>query len=204
VPTPLYLRADGILSWQAPTDENSATRYKSDPLKPMQIPGAAFPGARDARAFEKQADVRTFTTASLENPIEWTGRVKAEIYFSSTARDTDVIVRVSDVYPDGKSVLIIDYPWRLRYREGFDHEVLMEPGKIFKVAFDVGWLSQIFNKGHRIRVTIASTGAPLYEPNPQTGEPLTITFPRNAVAAENTIHHNRRFASRIVVPLAKE
>ncbi|MBI3823910.1 MAG: CocE/NonD family hydrolase [Planctomycetes bacterium] len=152
----------------------------------------------------KQAEVRTFTTAPLEKPIEWTGRVKAELYVSSTAHDTGVIVRVSDVYPDGKSILIIDYPWRLRYRKSFDREVLMEPGKIYKVAFDVGWLSQIFNKGHRIRVTITSTGAPLYEPNPQTGKPLTIAFPKNAVAATNTIHHHRRFASSIVVPLPKK
>ncbi|MBI3824139.1 MAG: CocE/NonD family hydrolase [Planctomycetes bacterium] len=202
-PTPLYLHADGVLAWQAPTGANGSTTYQSDPLKPMQILGAAFPGAKDARVFEKQAEVRTFTTAPLEKPIEWTGRVKAELYVSSTARDTDVIVRVSDVYPDGKSILIIDYPWRLRYREGFDREVLLEPGKVTKVAFDVGWLSQVFNKGHRIRVTIASTGAPLYEPNPQTGAPLTIAFPTNAAAAMNTIHHNQRFASRVVVPFPR-
>jgi putative CocE/NonD family hydrolase len=145
--------------------------------------------------------VRTFTTAPLDKPMEWTGRVKAELYLSSTARDTDVIVRVSDVYPDGKSILIVDYPWRLRYREGFEKEALLEPGKIYKVAFDVGWISQVFHKGHRIRVTIASTGAPLYEPNPQTGEPLTIEFPKNSVVATNTIHHNRKHASRIIAPV---
>jgi putative CocE/NonD family hydrolase len=132
--------------------------------------------------------------------MEWTGRIKAELYLSSTARDTDVIVRVSDVYPDGKSILTVDYLWRLRYREGFEKEVLMEPGKIYKVAFDVGWISQVFNKGHRIRVTIASTGAPLYEPNPQTSEPLTIEFPKNAIVATNTIYHNRQHASKIVAP----
>ena len=170
----------------------------------MQIPGAAFPGAKDARAFEKQADVRTFTTSPLEKPMEWTGRVKAELFLSSTARDTDVIVRVSDVYPDGKSILIVDYPWRLRCRDGFDREAFMKPGEVCKVAFDVGWMSQIFNKGHRIRVTIASTGAPLYEPNPQTGNPLTVEFPKIAVAATNTIHHNRLNASRIIAPLSKD
>jgi hypothetical protein len=200
-PTPLYLHANGVLSWKAPTDENAVTSYKSDPVKPMQIPGAAFPGAKDARAFENQAEVRTFTTAPLEKPIEWTGHVKAELFLSSTARDTDVIVRVCDIYPDGKSILIVDYPGRLRYREGFDKEVLMEPGKVYKVAFDVGWMSQIFNKGHRIRVTIASTGAPLYEPNPQTGDPLTIEFPKHAVAATNTIYHHRTNASRVIAPL---
>src|SRR4029450_6095296 len=101
-------------------------------------------------------------TGVLESPVEWTGKVKAELYVSSTAKDTDFIVRVSDVYPDGRSILIVDYPIRARYREGFDKEVLMEPGKICKIAYDIGWLSQIFNAGHRIRVTIASTGAPLY------------------------------------------
>jgi predicted acyl esterase len=64
----------------------------------------------------------------------------------------------------------------------------------------VGWISQVFNKGHRIRVTIASTGAPLYEPNPQTSEPLTIEFPKNAIVATNTIYHNRQHASKIVAP----
>ena len=75
-----------------------------------------------------------------------------------------------------------------------------DPGKTHKVAYDIGWLSQIFNKGHRIRVTIASTGAPLYEPNPQTGKPLAIDFPKDAIAATNTIHHNKVHTSRILAP----
>lgn len=77
----------------------------------------------------------------------------------------------------------------------------MEPGEVYKLAFPVGWMSQIFATGHRIRVTIASTGAPLYEPNPQTGEPLTIEVPDNAVKAVNTIHHDRNYASQIVAPV---
>ena len=167
----------------------------------MEIPGRSFPGARDARAFEEQSEVRTFTTAPLSEPVEWTGRVHAELHVSSTAPDTDFIVLVSDVYPDGLSILIIDYPLRARYRDGFDKEVLMTPGKVHKVAFPVGWISQIFNKGHRIRVTVASTGSPLYEPNPQNGKPLTIEFPDDAQKAINTIHHNTQHASRIIAPV---
>jgi len=125
------------------------------------------------------------------------------LWISSTAKDTDFIVRISDVYPDGKSILIADYPWRARYRNGFDREELLQPGKPEPLNFDVGWVSQIFNKGHRIRVTIASTGAPLYEPNPQTGEPLTIDFPKNPVVATNTIHHDAGHRSRIIAPVAK-
>jgi putative CocE/NonD family hydrolase len=168
----------------------------------MEIPGRSFPGARDARKFEQQKEVRTFTSEVLDSPVEWSGRVKAELLVSSTAQDTDFIVRISDVYPDGRSILIVDYPWRARYRDGFEAEKLMTPGKVHKVAFPVGWMSQIFNRGHRIRITVASTGAPLYEPNPQTGKPLTIEFPDDALVATNTIHHSKIHASRIIAPVA--
>ena len=110
-------------------------------------------------------------------------------------------MRVSDVYPDGRSILIVDYPWRMRYRDGFEQEKLMEPGKAYRVKFPVGWMSQNFNRGHRIRVTIASTGAPLYEPNPQNGKPLTIEFPEDAMTAINTVYHNGEQASRIIAPV---
>ncbi|MGV3757067.1 MAG: CocE/NonD family hydrolase [Verrucomicrobiota bacterium] len=201
VDTPYYLYPDGQLLNRLPDSAPSATSYESDPQIPMQIPGRSFPGAKDARKFEEQKDVRTFTTEPLKNPVEWTGKVRAELYVSSTAKDTDFIVRISDVYPDGRSILIMDYIRRARFRDGWDKEVFMEPGQIYKVAFDIGSLSQIFNEGHRIRITIASTGAPLYEPNPQTGEPLTIEFPANAVKAINTIHHYRKQPSRILAPV---
>jgi streptogramin lyase len=200
----LYLATDGVLTPMAPTNTGGSTSYTSDPLHPMQIPGTAFPGARDARAFEQQSDVRTFTTAPLKSPVEWTGRVRAELYVSSTARDTDFLVRVSDVYPDGRSILLIDYPWRARYRDGFESQKLLSPGEVARIAFDVGWLSQVFNRGHRIRITIASTGAPLYEPNPQTGGPQTIDFPPDAVKATNTVHHAQGRASRIIAPVVTD
>src|SRR5581483_10970179 len=122
-------------------------------------------------------------------------------YVSSTARDTDFIVRVSDVYPDGRSILLMDYVRRARYREGYEKEVFMEAGKVYKVAFDVGWTSQVFNRGHRIRITVASTGAPFYEPNPNTGEPLTIEPPKKTIVARNAVYHDRKNASRILAPL---
>ena len=197
----MYLQNDGGLSNQRPTDQTGQTEYTSDPRQPMEIPGRSFPGARDARAFEQQPQVKTFTTEPLTEPVEWTGRVFAELIVSSDAPDTDFIVRVSDVYPDGRSILIVDYPWRARYRKGFDKEVMMTPGKPEIIRFPIGWMSQIFNTGHRIRVTIASTGAPLYEPNPQTGKPLTIEFPNDAQAAVNTIYHNKVRASRIIAPV---
>ncbi|MDR3639137.1 MAG: CocE/NonD family hydrolase [Isosphaeraceae bacterium] len=199
--TDYYLSEKGGLATAAPTLASSSTTLVADPLHPAEIPGRAFPGARDARAFEQQAEVRTFTTEPLTAPVEWTGKVKAELFVASTAKDTDVIVRVSDVYPDGRSILIVDAVRRARYREGFDREVPMEPGRVARVAFDVGWLSQVFNRGHRIRVTVASTGAPFYEPNPNTGEPLTVEPPARTVVARNTVYHEMDHASRIIAPV---
>lgn len=199
--TSYFPAADGTLSTAAPQSEDAVVMWRADPLHPASIPTIAFPGAKDARAFEQQPEVRTFTSEVLTEPVEWTGKVQAELMVSSDAKDTDFIVRVSDVYPDGRSILIMDYIRRARYREGYEREVFMKPGEVTKVAFDVGWLSQIFNKGHRIRITVASTGSPFFEPNPNTGEPLTIEFPANAVVAKNTLHVNQRHASRIIAPV---
>lgn len=201
--TPLYFREGGKLDAMAPS-KNSSTKYTSDPFVPMSIPGTAFPGARDARPFERQAEVRTFTTEPLKEAVEWTGRVKAELKISCSTPDTDLLVRISDVYPDGRSILIVDYPIRVRYRDGFEKEVLMEPGNVYSVAWDIGWMSQVFNKGHRIRVTVSGTGSPLYEPNPQNGKPATIEFPKDAKPALITIHHGQDHASRILAPTVRK
>jgi hypothetical protein len=198
--TPLYLRGDGKLDRTVSPEAASHTSYASDPRRPMSIPGTSFPGARDARPFEEQSEVRTWTTEPLAAPVEWTGEVQAEIYASSTAKDTDFILRVSDVYPDGRSMLMMDYPLRARYREGFDKEALLTPGQPAKLHWHIGWTSMIFNQGHRIRVTIASTGFPLYEPNNQTGEKQTLDWMKDAIPAINTIWHDKTHPSHIIVP----
>ena len=203
IPTSYYLSAGGKLGLNPTTIKSSKTDFIADPINPATIPAKGFPGGIDARVFESQAQVKTFTTEILDAPVEWTGKVQAEMFLSSDALDTDLIVRVSDVYPDGRSMLIIDYVRRLRYREGYEKEVFLEKGKVAKVAFDVGSLSMKFNKGHKIRVTIASTGAPFYEPNPNNGEPLTVDFPANAKIANNSIHHEIGFQSKIIAPLIK-
>ena len=201
--TPYYLHADKSLRTALPNSADASVTFLADPLHPNSIPGTGFPGAADAQKFEVQEQVRTFTTDVLAAPVEWTGKVKAELYVSSDAKDTEFIVRVSDVYPDGRSILIVDYVRRARYRDGWEKEVFMETGKIYKVAFDVGSLSQIFNKGHRIRVTVASTGAPFFEPNPNTGEPLGLEplTEKNTVVAKNTVYLNKEHASRVIAPV---
>ena len=202
--TPLYFHSSKTLSMKRPRTRTGMTHLLADPTHPASIPSRAFQGARDARSFEEQEQVITFTTESLPEPVEITGQVKARLYVTSSASDSDFIVRVSDVYPDGRSILIVGYVLRARYRKGFHKEVLMKPGKVYPLKFHVGWMSQIFNKGHRIRVTVACTGAPFYEPNPNTGKKLTIEFPADSVVARNTVEHNRRHASHIIVPIRSQ
>ena len=194
---------EGGLGLQAPRSAKASTTYSSDPAHPAPIPVRAFPGARDARAYEQHAEPQTFTTEPLSEAVEWTGAVRVELHVSSDVKDTDFIVRLTDVYPDGRSILIMDKVQRARFREGFDREVFMEPGKVYKLAFEIGSLSQIFNKGHRIRITVGSTGAEFYEPNPNTGGPMTIKPPEKMLVAENTIHHTRKNASRVIAPVVK-
>jgi predicted acyl esterase/lysophospholipase L1-like esterase len=200
-PTPYYLQPQGKLFLNEPTEAGALTEFTSDPQHPAEIPGVAFPGARDARAYEAQSQVRTFTTEPLEQPVEWTGLVRAELAVSSTSPDTDYIVRICDVYPDGRSILLVDSIRRARYREGFDRESFLQRDQVYNLSFDIGWISQIFNRGHRIRVTVASTGAPFYEPNPNTGLPLSITLPEQTQVAVNRVYHNPGHASRIIAPV---
>jgi len=197
----LYLADGGRLLDAAPAVHSSGTEYTADPLHPVEIPGRAFPGAKDARAVENQKDVRTWTTAALEKPLEITGEIRAELWVKSTARDSDFILRVSDVYPDGRSMLLMDYPIRARYREGFEREVLLNPGEPAQLKWRIGWTSIILNKGHRLRVTVTSTGAPLYEPNNQTGGPQTADWLKDARSATHTILHEKSHASRLLLPV---
>ena len=198
-----FLQPDGKLLAHAPEAAHASTSYVSDPLHPMSLPYTGFPGAKDARGFEEQAEVRTWTTEVLKEPMEVTGRIRTEIFVSSTAKDTDFFLRVTDVYPDGRSMLLMDYPLRARYREGFDRQALLVPGQVAKLAWDIGWTSIVFNKGHRIRVTIASTGAPYYEPNPQTGEALTHFLTSPGIVATNTIWHDSEHSSQVILPVVK-
>lgn len=199
--TSYYLHEDGLLNATAPTATSSSTSYSCDPLHPMEIPGRSFPGARDARAFEQQKDVRTWTTAPLTVPLEITGEVQAELWVRSTVTDTDFILRVSDVYPDGRSMLLMDYPMRARYREGMDHQVLLTPGEPARLKWHIGWTSIILNQGHRLRVTLSSTGAPLYEPNNQTGGRQHVGWMQETQSATHTILHEKEHPSRVLLPL---
>jgi putative CocE/NonD family hydrolase len=102
----------------------------------------------------------------LVEPVEVTGRISAKLFVSSNCPHTDFTVKLSDVYPDGRSMLVTDGILRARYRHSFEQEEFLEAGKTYELTVDLWSTSLIFNKGHRIRVAVSSSNAPRFEPNP--------------------------------------
>ncbi len=203
-PRPYYLLDGGRLSPAAhDKTRQSATEWMSDPYNPPVLEGRQPQSGIDQRRFEKHLGVRTFTTKPLAQAVEWTGLVKAKLFVSSTAPDTDIIVRLTDVYPDGRSILISDMVRRLRFRNGFDEQELLEPGEIVPVEIEITWLSHVFNRGHRIRLTVCSGGAPYWEINPQTGEAIAADLPSKMRPARNAVWHAGEHRSALVAPVRK-
>ena len=169
--THLFLASDGKLVDTAP--EAGTLSYTYDPQNPVPTVGGrnlVLPsGPHDQREVEGRDDVLLFTTDPLEEPLEATGQVIGLLFASSSATDTDFTAKLTDVYPDGRSMLVADGIIRARFREGFEREVPMVPDEAYEFEVDLGSTSIIFNRGHRVRLAISSSNSPRYEPNPNTG-----------------------------------
>jgi uncharacterized protein len=140
-----------------------------------------------------------FITPALQSPVEITGRVKVELWAESDAPDTDFMAKLVDVYPDGTERLVLDSAVRARFREGFEREVFMKKGEVYKFTIDLWSTSIIFNKGHRIAIHVTSSNDPRFDPNPNTGKPLRADAETRV--ATNTIHHDRMHPSRALLPV---
>jgi putative CocE/NonD family hydrolase len=179
-----------------------ADRYVFDPSDPIWDAQFESSGALNQASFESRQDVLVYTTEPLEHDLEITGEMVAELFVSIDRPDTDLAVRVTDVHPDGTSYAIngpeAGY-LRLRYREGFDHQVLMEPGRIYPVRIGDMLTSNVFKKGHRIRFQITSSRAPHFDPNPNTGGEIATATRLQPVGV--TIHHDASHPSRVILPI---
>jgi uncharacterized protein len=200
--TPFYLDVTGKLSTVQPTEGGSLS-YKYDPAKPVPTVGgaelAADIGPRDQRSIESRPDVLLFTSDVLESPLEVTGRIIAKLQVSSDCPDTDFTVKLTDVYPDGRSMLVTDGIVRARFRESFDKEQLLESGQVVEVPVDLWSTSLVFNKGHRIRVAVSSSNAPRFDPNPNTGHGFRADEEQRV--ATNTLHMSLERPSQIILPV---
>jgi len=201
--TEFYLHADGKMQLNAPPAGDEKLSYKYDPANPVPTLGGRNvelrPGPMDQRSVESRGDVLLFTTGVLKRPIEVTGRLLATLYVSSDCPDTDFTVKLTDVYPDGRSVLLADGIRRARFRESFEREDFLEPGKVYPLTVDLWSTSIVLSKGHRIRVAVSSSNAPRFQPNPNTGRPPGDgAKPR---IATNTLHLSEKYPSRITLPV---
>ncbi|MEP6708318.1 MAG: CocE/NonD family hydrolase, partial [Pyrinomonadaceae bacterium] len=167
--TSYFLNPGGILSEKLPQEEESTDSYKYDPANPVPTIGGANlfqkKGPMDQRAIGERKDVLKFATPVLPSPVEVTGRVTVELWAESDAPDTDFMAKLVDVYPDGTERLVLDSALRARFREGFDHEVLMKKGEVYKFKIDLWSTSLIFNQGHRIAIHVSSSNDPRFDPN---------------------------------------
>ena len=203
--TAYYLNSGGTLSDQAPKQRESSDSYKYDPNNPVPTIGGANlflkKGPMDQRAIGTRSDVLKFATPVLQSPVEVTGRIAVELWAESDARDTDFTAKLVDVYPDGTERLVLDSILRARFREGFDREVFMKKGQVYKFTIDLWSTSIIFNKGHRIAIHISSSNNPRFDPNPNTGRPLRADDVKQV--ATNSIHHDRVHPSRALLPVVR-
>lgn len=200
-PVPVYLSKDNSLGVKVST--SSSFSYIYDPTDPVPTLGGQnlniAKGPYDQRPVEQREDVILFTSDVLTEPVWITGPVSARLFVSSTCVDTDFTVKLTDVYPDGRSMLITDGILRMRNRNGVDHWEFMQPGEIYEVEVDLWSTSYIFNEGHQIRVAISSSNAPRFLPNPNTADGIrkNVTY----AIAENTVYVGNDCPSRIILPL---
>jgi hypothetical protein len=202
-PTPFYLWADRTVSRTTP-GAGQPLRYDYDPTNPGPTVGGAqltIPaGPKDQRSIESRADVLVFTSDPLREPLEVTGRVRAKLWVSSDAPDTDFFVRLCDVYPDGRSFNICEGRLRARFHESYSAEKLLKPGEVYPLDLDLWSTSIVFNKGHCLRVHVTSSSAPGSDPNPNTGAPFRSS-PATRVAS-NTVYCDASHPSHVLLPLA--
>jgi predicted acyl esterase len=200
---PFFLHDDGTIARQPPSAGDRQKTYVYDPKNPVPTIGGQelYPpiGPKDQRSDEDRPDVLVFSTEKLAEPVEVTGRITARLFVSSDCPDTDFTVKLTDVYPDGRSMLVTDGILRARYRQGFDREAFLEPGQVYELTVDLWSTSLVLNKGHRIRVAVSSSNAPRFEPNPNTGHAFRAD--KETRVAKNTLHLSADHPSRIMLPL---
>ena len=214
--TPYYLHAggtkDGGLSPDVPEGRPS-TAYVYDPDTPVptlggnhsapHMPGIIRAGPVDQRSNEIRKDVLVFTSEPLMEDLEVTGPIVVKLYAASTARDTDFIALLIDVYPDGQAYNLTEGIIRARFRESiWEPPCLLTPGKVEEYTIDLMATANVFKKEHRIRVHITSSNFPMWDRNPNTGDEQGMSA--KVITAEQTIYHSRKYPSHIMLPIISQ
>jgi len=203
--TKYYLQR-GALSTDAP-GEGEPEQYQYDPAAPVPTIGGRLccgnnqlpPGPADERPNEGRPDVLVFSTPPLAKDVEATGWVKATIYASSSAVDTDFTALLADVEPSGYARFLTDGIVRARYRNSTQRAEPIEAGKIYEYSIDLWATSNLFKAGHRIRLYVSSSNFPRFDRNLNTDEPITGSV--RMVKAQQRIYHDQQHPSALVLPV---
>jgi putative CocE/NonD family hydrolase len=202
-PQAWYFHPNGTLSIDQPNLPGIRS-YLYDPTNPVQsIGGTSLTlrenGASDQREVEytitgqNRSDILKFTTPTLSSPVEIVGNLSAQLYITSNCSDTDFAVKLIDIYPDGKELIIGDGILKTRYRDGFQTSNLMNNGSLYELTIDMWSTAYRFVPGHQIRISITSSHYNKYALNPNTGGPVQNTHisdlaPGNYFIANNSVY----------------
>lgn len=205
--TPWYLHEGGRLGPLAPRGDSS-TAYRYDPADPVPTTGGnnccgapTIAGPVDQSPLDSRKDIVRFASDPLTDPVTIAGPVKMDLHAATDGRDTDWMVKLIDVHPDGKAYPMAEGILRARFREGLDAVKLLDPGRTYRYTVDMVGTAVVFLPGHRIRVDITSSNFPQFDRNLNTGDPLgTGTTPR---VAQQTIWHSATKPSAIVLPVVE-
>ncbi len=197
---------DGKLTTKKPKSDNPDS-FTYDPMNPVPSYGgnvcctgnAIKGGSFNQQQMEARNDILVYTTDVLKEGVEVSGFIESTLYVSSDVKDTDFTIKLIDVYPDGKAYNLDETIQRVRYREGYDKEVFMEKGKVYKVDLTPMSTSNYFKKGHRIRIEISSSNFPRFARNLNTGG--NNYDEKEGVVAHNKVHHSSKYMSQIRIPM---
>jgi uncharacterized protein len=195
------VNANGTLSTTASASEN-ADQYVYDPANPT--PSAGGPccqqtGPRDQRAVEVRDDVLVYSTPPLAQDLEVTGPISLELYAKSSALDTDFTAKLVDVREDGFAQDLTEGILRARYRDSKETPEFLQPGTIYKFAIALWSTSNVFLKGHRLRLEISSSNFPRFSRNLNTGE--DEAFAKKIALATNVVYHDEQHPSALLLPV---
>ena len=202
------LNGDGILTKKKPS-KDTPDSFVYDPMNPVTSYGgnvcctgnAVKGGAFDQQVMEERDDILVYTTEPLKEGVEVTGFIESTLYVSSDVKDTDFTIKLIDVYPDGRAYNLDETIQRARYREGYDKEVFMEKGQVYKIDLTPMATSNYFEKGHRIRIEVSSSNFPRFARNLNTGG--NNYDESEGIVANNAIHHSKAYPSQIRLPIRK-
>jgi hypothetical protein len=197
------LWSDVVQYNEAPFD-----KYVYDPKNPVPTVGGPLccdpehlpGGPRDQSEVEKRADVLVYSTPPLEQDLEVTGPVTLDLFASTSAADTDFTGKLVDVAPDGTAINLTEGILRARFRESTETAPKpITPGQVYEYKIDLWSTSNVFLKGHRIRLEVSSSNFPRFDRNLNTGKDGAMSA--TMVKATNTIYHDAQHPSALILPV---